>query len=65
MTGGRASLVGTLLGSVLVSAINNGLNLLNVPIFYQQLTVGVLLLLALAISVKRGFAPMILLRRQA
>jgi ribose/xylose/arabinose/galactoside ABC-type transport system permease subunit len=65
LTGGRASLVGTLLGSLLVSAINNGLNLLNVPIFYQQLTVGILLLIALAISVKRGYAPMILLRRQA
>jgi ribose transport system permease protein len=65
LTGGRASLIGTLLGSLLVSAINNGLNLLNVPIFYQQLTVGILLLIALAISVKRGFAPMILLRRQA
>jgi ribose/xylose/arabinose/galactoside ABC-type transport system permease subunit len=65
LTGGRASLVGTLLGSLLVSAINNGLNLLNVPIFYQQLTVGILLLIALAISVKRGYAPLILLRRQA
>jgi ribose/xylose/arabinose/galactoside ABC-type transport system permease subunit len=65
LNGGRASLIGTLLGSLLVSVINNGLNLLNVPIFYQQLTVGILLLIALAISVKRGFAPMILLGRQA
>jgi ribose/xylose/arabinose/galactoside ABC-type transport system permease subunit len=65
LNGGRASLIGTLLGSLLVSEINNGLNLLNVPIFYQQLTVGILLLIALAISVKRGFAPMILLGRQA
>ena len=65
LTGGRASLVGTLLGSLLVSEINNGLNLLNVPIFYQQLTVGILLLLALAISVTRGFKPVTLLRRTA
>jgi ribose/xylose/arabinose/galactoside ABC-type transport system permease subunit len=65
LTGGRASLVGTLLGSLLVSEINNGLNLLNVPIFYQQLTVGVLLLVALAISVSKGFDLSTLIRRRA
>ncbi len=65
LTGGRASLLGTLLGSLLVAMINNGLNLLNVPIFYQNLTVGVLLLGALAISIERGFNPLMMLRRQA
>ena len=64
LTGGRASLLGTLLGSLLVAMINNGLNLLNVPIFYQNLTVGVLLLGALAISIERGFNPLMMLRRQ-
>jgi len=64
LTGGRASLLGTLLGSLLVAMINNGLNLLNVPIFYQNLTVGVLLLGALAIGVERGSNPLMLLRRQ-
>jgi len=65
LTGGRASLLGTLLGSLLVAMINNGLNLLNVPIFYQNLTVGVLLLGALAIGVERGSNPLMMLRRQA
>jgi ribose/xylose/arabinose/galactoside ABC-type transport system permease subunit len=64
LTGGRASLLGTLLGSLLVAMINNGLNLLNVPIFYQNLTVGVLLLGALAIGVERGSNPLLMLRRQ-
>ena len=64
LTGGRASLLGTLLGSLLVAMINNGLNLLNVPIFYQNLTVGVLLLGALAIGVERGSNPLMMLRRQ-
>ena len=64
LTGGRASLLGTLLGSLLVAMINNGLNLLNVPIFYQNLTVGVLLLGALAISIERGFNPLTALRRK-
>jgi ribose transport system permease protein len=65
LTGGRANLIGTLLGSLLVAIINNGLNLLNVPIFYQQLTVGLLLLGALALSVRQGFSPTAYLRRQA
>lgn len=64
LNGGRASLVGTLLGSILVAIINNGLNLLNVPIFYQQLTVGLLLLGALALSVRQGLKPGDYLRRQ-
>ena len=64
LDGGRANLIGTLLGSLLVAIINNGLNLLNVPIFYQQLTVGLLLLGALALSVRQGFSPGAYLRRQ-
>jgi ribose/xylose/arabinose/galactoside ABC-type transport system permease subunit len=45
--------------------INNGLNLLNVPIFYQELTVGVLMLSALAVNIGQGFDFRSLLRRQA
>jgi ribose/xylose/arabinose/galactoside ABC-type transport system permease subunit len=65
LTGGRVNLIGTLLGSLLVAMINNGLNLLNVPIFFQQLTVGLLLLAALALSVRQGTNPMTFLRRPA
>jgi ribose/xylose/arabinose/galactoside ABC-type transport system permease subunit len=64
LIGGRASLAGTLLGALLVAVINNGLNLLNVPIFYQELTVGALLLVALALTVDRSFNPFTQLRRQ-
>jgi len=55
LLGGQATLVGTLLGSVLVAMINNGLNLLNVPDSYQLLTVGLLLLIAVLIEVSRGY----------
>ena len=63
LTGGKASLSGTLLGAILVAMINNGLNLLNVPIFYQDLTVGLLLLAALALQVDRSWNPLTQLRR--
>lgn len=65
LSGGQATMIGTLLGALLISMVNNGLNLLNVPIFYQELTVGVLMLSALSINVNRGFDLRSLLRRKA
>lgn len=65
LSGGQATMLGTLLGALLISMINNGLNLLNVPIFYQELTVGVLMLGALAVNISQGFDFRSLLRRQA
>lgn len=65
LSGGQATMLGTLLGALLISMINNGLNLLNVPIFYQELTVGVLMLGALAVNISQGFDIRSLLRRQA
>ncbi len=50
LTGGRATMVGTLLGALLIAEINNGLNLLNVSNYYQQLTTGILLLSAVGMS---------------
>ncbi len=55
LTGGRASLIGTLFGSLLVAMINNGLNLLNVSVLYQQVTIGLLLLVTLALGVERRY----------
>src|SRR5580704_224412 len=50
LTGGQASIPGTLFGSLLLAVINNGLNLLNVSVFYQNVTLGLLLLGALALA---------------
>jgi ribose transport system permease protein len=63
LSGGQATMTGTLLGALLISMVNNGLNLLNVPIFYQELTVGVLMLVALAVNINKGFNLGSLLRR--
>jgi ribose transport system permease protein len=65
LSGGQATMVGTLFGALLISMVNNGLNLLNVPIFYQELTVGVLMLGALAVNIGQGFDVRSLFRRQA
>ena len=50
LTGGRGNLWGTLLAAVFISMIYYGLNLINVQIFYQMLSVGLVLMLALFIE---------------
>ena len=46
MLGGEGSTTGMILGAFIVGLIANGLNLLNVPYFYQEVTKGVLLISA-------------------
>jgi len=47
--GGEGSLFGTLLGVLIIAVINNGLNLLDVPSFYQGVVKGTVIALALLI----------------
>jgi ribose transport system permease protein len=44
--GGRGSVVGTLIGALIMGVLQNGLNLLAVPSFYQQMAIGAVLVLA-------------------
>ena len=50
MAGGRPRIVGTFIAALLLSMINSGLNLLNVPSFYQYVALGGLLVFALSID---------------
>jgi ribose/xylose/arabinose/galactoside ABC-type transport system permease subunit len=50
LAGGRGNLWGTMLAAIFISMIYYGLNLINVQIFYQMLSVGLVLLVALFIE---------------
>lgn len=50
LAGGRPRTIGTFVAALLLSMINSGLNLLNVPSFYQYVALGALLIFALSID---------------
>jgi ribose/xylose/arabinose/galactoside ABC-type transport system permease subunit len=45
-SGGEGSIRGTLLGALIIGVLGNGLTILNVPSYYQQLVIGVVFILA-------------------
>lgn len=53
LSGGRGRLWGTLLGALLLGILYNGLDLLNVASFYQQIVKGLIILGAVLIDSKR------------
>lgn len=50
LMGGKGSIVGTLLGAIILGALRNGLTLLNVQAFYQLLATGLIILVAMLID---------------
>ncbi len=50
LAGGRGSVLGTLLGGLLMAVIRNGSDLLNIPYEWQQVTLGVLVVLAVLVD---------------
>ena len=53
LSGGTGSLGGTVLGALLIGVINNGLNLLGVSSYYQQVVKGVIIVGAVLLDASR------------
>lgn len=50
LSGGEGTILGSVLGLILLNIINNGLILLNVPVYWQDLVNGVILITAVTID---------------
>ncbi|MCS6836609.1 MAG: ABC transporter permease [Anaerolineae bacterium] len=55
LMGGKGSIIGTLMGAIILGAMINGLTLMNVQAFYQLLATGIIILLAMIVDrITRG-----------
>lgn len=54
LSGGRGWIFGTLVGALIIGVLNNGLNLLDVSSFYQQVVKGGVILLAVILDRKKS-----------
>ncbi|MDD2957285.1 MAG: ribose ABC transporter permease [Lachnospiraceae bacterium] len=50
LAGGKGSIVGTIIGCLILQTLNNGLTLLNVQSFYQTFAIGIIVLIATIID---------------
>lgn len=50
LTGGRGTIIGTLLGVLILGALNNGLTIINVSSFWQEIARGSVLILAVGLD---------------
>jgi len=53
LAGGKGRLVGTLIGVLIIGTLNNGLNLLGVSSFYQQVAKGIVIVIAVLLDRKK------------
>ncbi len=53
LTGGIGSVVGTLFGALIIAVINNGLDLMGVSSYYQQVIKGAIIVLAVLLDTSR------------
>lgn len=54
LMGGKGNIIGTVLGALIMGVIRNGLNLLNVQAYYQQLLIGSIIIGAVWIDTMRN-----------
>lgn len=56
LLGGVGTVAGAVIGALLMESLNNGMSLINLPSYFQQMAVGVVLLLAVFLDI-RGRRP--------
>jgi len=54
LTGGVGTIAGTVVGALIIGVMNNGLDLLNVSSYWQQVAKGLIILLAVMLDRKKN-----------
>ena len=54
MGGGEASIIGTLLGALIMAILKNGLNLLDITTYWQQVTIGIVIAVTISFNLLRS-----------
>lgn len=63
LAGGEGNVLNALVGTLIMSTIDNGMNLANISTYYQQMTLGVIMVIAVAIdNLQRGRIQLLLSR---
>lgn len=52
LSGGYGTVFGTFIGALIMGIINNGMNLIGLPYFYQQIVKGIIIIVAVYIDVR-------------
>ncbi|MDN5591810.1 MAG: ribose ABC transporter permease, partial [Lacticaseibacillus paracasei] len=50
LAGGKGRIFGTLIGALIIGTLNNGMNLLGISSFYQQIVKGIVILIAVLLD---------------
>ena len=53
LSGGKGNMLGTIIGAFIIGILNNGLNLIGLSSFWQQVAVGCVIILAVFLDVIR------------
>ncbi|WP_418884210.1 ABC transporter permease, partial [Anaerocolumna aminovalerica] len=51
--GGEGTIINTIIGALMMGVLRNGLNLMGVSSFWQQIVIGIILVAACAMDVRR------------
>ena len=54
LTGGKGTIFGTFLGSMVIAILNNGMTIIGIGVYWQEIVVGAVLLVAVSIDAIKG-----------
>jgi ribose/xylose/arabinose/galactoside ABC-type transport system permease subunit len=63
--GGDGTIAGMLIGMVILALLTNGMNMMNVNAFYQQVAIGIVILVAVLVNYGVGYLKVNRIRRQS